>query len=312
MKLSIVRTDECHLDVFTNLAEASAFVKEQSDYSTAAVLGTYAVPGSPDSRPVWIVIFGDRGFISGCRGAFLNEDRAVAVAASLEARCEMGFSFSAVKFVLDRPARSDAVGGAKYCRAPCEDQPGHRAPRDDQPRTRAASSESDADSGSLSGDSESSWSENDKSERSRGPARAAEAGKGESIKKQRLSKAARADDGTNQKLSSLFGKLGSKASAAPSQMGNTGTHASVATHSSVDSGEADSPNGKNSRQYTMLRKRSACHYCSEIGQNCGLVAGKCPNRPCKTCQGRHRHGRCRLKKPLAPVVPALAPAQPAK
>jgi hypothetical protein len=93
---------------------------------------------------------------------------------------------------------------------------------------------------------------------------------------------------------------------------NTGTHASVATHSSVDSGEADSPNGKNSRQYTMLRKRSACHYCSEIGQNCGLVAGKCPNRPCKTCQGRHRHGRCRLKKPLAPVVPALAPAQPAK
>jgi hypothetical protein len=93
MKLSIVRTDECHLDVFTNLAEASVFVKEQSDKyhdPTADVLATYAVPGSPDSRPVWIVIFGDRGFISGCRGAFLNEDRAVAVAASLEARCEMG------------------------------------------------------------------------------------------------------------------------------------------------------------------------------------------------------------------------------
>jgi hypothetical protein len=57
----------------------------------------------------------------------------VAVAASLEARCEMGLSFSACKFVLDRPARSDAMGGAKYCRAPREDQPGYRAPREDQP-----------------------------------------------------------------------------------------------------------------------------------------------------------------------------------
>jgi hypothetical protein len=124
-KLSIVRTDECHLDVFTNLAEASAFVKEQSGADpTAAVLATYAVPGS---RPVWLVMFVDRGFISGCRGAFLNEDRAVSVAASLEARCEMGLSFSACKFVLDRPARSDAVGGAMYCRAPREDQPGYVA-----------------------------------------------------------------------------------------------------------------------------------------------------------------------------------------
>jgi hypothetical protein len=136
MKLSIVRTNDSDLDVFTNLVEASAFANanaKQRDYSTE-VLGTYAVPGSPDSRPVWIVIFGDRGFIGGCRGAFLNEDHAVALAASMEARCEYGMSFWAVKIVLDRPARSDAVGGAKYCRAPREEQPGYRAPREDQPR----------------------------------------------------------------------------------------------------------------------------------------------------------------------------------
>jgi len=50
------------------------------------------------------------------------------------------------------------------------------------------------------------------------------------------------------------------------------------------------------RQYTMKRKRSECHFCAELGLNCGLVAGKCPNRPCKTCKGRHRHGRCKLTK----------------
>lgn len=51
----------------------------------------------------------------------------------------------------------------------------------------------------------------------------------------------------------------------------------------------------NRRQFTIRRKRSTCHYCMEIGQNCGIVAGKCPNRPCDKCNSRHRHGRCRVK-----------------
>lgn len=67
---------------------------------------------------------------------------------------------------------------------------------------------------------------------------------------------------------------------------------------------------RQNRQYTMLRKRSACHYCSEIGANCGLVAGKCPNRPCTSCNGRHRHGRCRLKRPLPGNKATLNAARP--
>lgn len=55
-------------------------------------------------------------------------------------------------------------------------------------------------------------------------------------------------------------------------------------------------NQQQQRQYTMMRKRSECHFCKQIGQNCGRVAGKCPNRPCSDCGGRHRHGRCRLKR----------------
>jgi len=47
------------------------------------------------------------------------------------------------------------------------------------------------------------------------------------------------------------------------------------------------------KSYTMLRKRSTCHFCYSLGENCGLVAGKCPNRPCDSCNGRHRHGRCK-------------------
>mmetsp|Transcript_7659 Transcript_7659/g.14051 ORF Transcript_7659/g.14051 Transcript_7659/m.14051 type:complete len:566 (+) Transcript_7659:3-1700(+) len=65
--------------------------------------------------------------------------------------------------------------------------------------------------------------------------------------------------------------------------------------SAVKSGQAQS-SSKPGRQYTMLRKRSACHFCKELNTNCGLVAGKCPNRPCDICKGRHRHGRCRLKR----------------
>merc|ERR1712032_676732 len=64
---------------------------------------------------------------------------------------------------------------------------------------------------------------------------------------------------------------------------------------------------RQNRQYTMLRKRSACHFCSEIGENCGLVAGKCPNRPCTNCGGRHRHGRCRLKRPINAKKNAVCP-----
>eukprot|EP00516_Mucochytrium_quahogii_P009809 CAMPEP_0203774244 /NCGR_PEP_ID=MMETSP0099_2-20121227/5182_1 /ASSEMBLY_ACC=CAM_ASM_000209 /TAXON_ID=96639 /ORGANISM=" , Strain NY0313808BC1" /LENGTH=260 /DNA_ID=CAMNT_0050672317 /DNA_START=818 /DNA_END=1601 /DNA_ORIENTATION=+ len=47
---------------------------------------------------------------------------------------------------------------------------------------------------------------------------------------------------------------------------------------------------------TAQRRKSNCHYCEPLGENCGLVAGKCPNRPCDICNDRHRLGRCRKKR----------------
>jgi len=51
-------------------------------------------------------------------------------------------------------------------------------------------------------------------------------------------------------------------------------------------------NGGRSR-YSAFRKASTCPFCAEIGQNCGKVAAKCPNRPCSKCSRRHRLNRCK-------------------
>lgn len=38
-----------------------------------------------------------------------------------------------------------------------------------------------------------------------------------------------------------------------------------------------------------------CRFCKETNApNCRNFASKCPNRPCKTCGGRHRLGRCKV------------------
>jgi len=46
-------------------------------------------------------------------------------------------------------------------------------------------------------------------------------------------------------------------------------------------------------RYSAFRKASNCPYCKDIGENCGKVAAKCPNRPCNNCNRRHRLNRCR-------------------